>query len=65
MNNSDFTVNKKFGEKRANFDPKRSRKLKTATRQEINRKNSFSEKKVQNRTRKDAKQAEKLSKQRN
>ncbi|KAF9681937.1 hypothetical protein SADUNF_Sadunf05G0055200 [Salix dunnii] len=31
MNNSDFTVNKKFGEKRANFDSKRSQKLKTAS----------------------------------
>ncbi|KAL9356592.1 hypothetical protein Peur_049845 [Populus x canadensis] len=46
MNYSVFTVNKKIGAKRAKFDSKHSQKLKTASKQEINRKKlSFSEEK--------------------
>jgi parvulin-like peptidyl-prolyl isomerase len=46
MNYSVFTVNKKIGAKTAKFDSKRSQKLKTARKQEINRKKlSFSEEK--------------------
>lgn len=45
MNYSVFTVNKKIGAKRAKFDSKRSQKLKTASKQEINRKNFHSQRK--------------------
>lgn len=60
MNYSVFTLNKKIGAKRAKFDSKHSQKLKTASKQEINRKKTFILRgKVQNRAQKEANQAEK------
>jgi hypothetical protein len=59
MNYSVFTVNKKIGAKTAKFDSKRSQKLKTASKQEINRQTFILRGKVQNRAQKEANQAEK------